>query len=168
MNFAEQTEVSESLKVVHELLSSGIFARANGGHIFVRSAFIDALISLRALMYKSERYAKRISFTDDVLVAGKVKDVTDLIKFVRDAVCHPDSENHKIEDDAIAKFNVTYGKACLIQMGDFRQESLYEDEVYFTFGRQGIYLNRHIVRAFQEAKVNLLPLLDDWLRPRGI
>jgi len=168
MNFAEQNEVSECFESVHRLLTSGIFAPANRAHIFVRPAFIDALISLRALMYKSERYAKRISFADDVLVAGKVKDVTDLIKFVRDAVCHPDSENHKIEDDAIASFNVTYGKGCLIQIGDFRQESLYDDEVYFTFGRQGIYLNRHIVRAFQEAKVNLLPLLDDWLRPRGI
>lgn len=168
MNFAEQSEVSQSLTVVHGLLASGIFAPDNWGHIFVRSAFIDTLISLRALMYKSERYAKRISFVDDVLVAGKVKDVTDLIKFVRDAVCHPDSDNHKIENDAIATFNVTYGKGCLIQMGDFRQESLYEDEVYFTFGRQGIYLNRHIVRAFQEAKVNLIPLLDNWLRPKGL
>lgn len=168
MDFAEQSEVSQSLRVIHGILSSGIFARQNANHVFVRSAFIDSLISLRALMYKSERYAKRISFTDDVLLVNKVKDVTDLIKYVRDAVCHPDSDNHRIDGGNIASFNVTYGKACLMQIGDFRQESLYEDDIYFTFGVQGIYLKRHIVRAFEEAKVNLMPLLDNLQRPHGI
>lgn len=167
MDFAEQSEVSQSLQVIHGLLSSGIFHPQNASHVFLRSAFIDLLISLRALMYKSERYAKRISFNDDVLVADKVNDVSDLIKYVRDAVCHPDSDNHKIEGN-IATFNVIFGKGCLLQIGDFRQESLYEDDIYFTFGDQGIYLKRHIVRAYQEAKENLMPLIDEWQRPRGI
>ncbi|CEL28762.1 hypothetical protein [Pseudomonas fluorescens] len=168
MDFAEQSEVSQSLQVVHGLLASGIFQPQNAQHVFFRSAFIDSLISLRALMYKSERYAKRISFSDDVLIAGKVKDVSDLIKYVRDAVCHPDSENHKIEGGDIATFNVIFGKGCLMQIGDFRQESLYEDDIYFTFGGQGIYLKRHILRAYEEAKQNLIPLIDKWLRPDGI
>ncbi|EJM48120.1 hypothetical protein [Pseudomonas sp. GM48] len=168
MDFAEQSEVSQSLRVVHGLLSSGIFHPQNAGHVFFRSAFIDSLISLRALMYKSERYAKRISFNDDVLVADKVKDVTDLIKYVRDAVCHPDSDNHKIEGGSIATFNVIFGKGCLMQIGDFRQESIYEDDIYFTFGGQGIYLKRHIIRAYKEAKENLMPLIDEWQRPRDL
>ncbi|MFI8479673.1 hypothetical protein ACIGCM_03790 [Pseudomonas sp. NPDC078700] len=168
MDFAEQAEVSQSLRVVHGLLSSGIFQPKHSSHVFFRSAFIDSLISLRALMYKSERYAKRISFVDDVLIAPKVNDVTDLIKFVRDAVCHPDSNNHKIEGGNIATFNVIFGKGCLLQIGDFRQESLYEDDIYFTFGGQGIYLRRHIIRAYEEAKENLMPLIDEWQRPKDI
>lgn len=168
MDFSEQSEVSQSIRVIDGLLRSGIFHPQNSGHIFLRSAFIDSLISLRALMYKSERYATRISFADDVLVAGKVKDVTDLIKYVRDAVCHPDSDNHKINGGNIATFNVIFGKGCLLQIGDFRQESLYEDDIYFTFGGQGIYLRRHIIRAFEEAKNNLLPLIDEWCRPTRI
>ena len=168
MDFAEQNEISQSLRVVHGLLESGIFSQQNAGHIFFRSAFIDSLISLRALMYKSERYSKRIAFADDVIVAGKVKDVTDLIKYVRDAVCHPDSDNHKLEGGGVATFNVVFGKGCLLQIGDYRQESLYDDEIYFTFGGQGIYLHRHIIRAFKEAKENLLPLMDEWQRPRDI
>jgi hypothetical protein len=168
MDFAEQTEVAQSLQIVHGLLVSGIFHPQNSRNVFFRSAFIDSLISLRALMYKSDRYAKRISFTDDVLIAGKVKDVSDLIKYVRDAVCHPDSENHKADENLIASFNVVFGKGCVIAVGDFKQESLYDDDVFFTFGGQGIYLRRHIVRAFEEAKANLLPLLDHWLRPKDL
>ena len=168
MDFAEQNEVSQSLKVVHNLLNSGIFHPENAGHVFFRSAFIDLLISLRALMYKSERYAKRISFTDDILETDKVKDVSDLIKYVRDALCHPDSDNHKIGEGNIATFNVIFGKGCLMQFGDFRQESLYDDDIYLTFGGQGIYLRRHIIRAYEEAKVSLMPLIDEWQRPQGI
>ncbi len=60
-----------------------------------------------------------------------------------------------------ATFNVAFGKANLMKINDFEQKSLYEDDICFFFGLKGIYLNRHIVRAFQEAKNNLEPYLND-------
>jgi len=116
------------------------------------------LIALRDLMYKSQKFASRISFTDDVPQSEKVKDVSDLIKYVRDVLCHPDSDNHYIEKGNIkATFNVAFGKVNLMKIGEFEQKSLYEDDVCFFFGSIGIYLNRHIVRAYQDAKNNLEP-----------
>lgn len=168
MDSAEQAEICRSFRTVHGLLNSGIFHQENIGHILLRSAFIDLLISLRALMWKSDNYSKRISFTDDVSLVGKVKDVTDLIKYVRDAVCHPDSANLRIGSGVIAPFSVHFGKGPIVQLGGCVQQSLYEDDVYFTFGGQGIYLFRHIIRAFEEAKANLLPLIDERRRPKDI
>jgi hypothetical protein len=121
---------------------------------------VEALIALRDLMYKAEKYASRISFTDDVTVTEQVADVTALIKYVRNALCHPDSENHYLEKGNIkATFNVCFGKGTLLKMGDFEQTNPYEDETCFFFGSQRIFLGRHILRAYDEAKSKLVPLL---------
>lgn len=125
MDSAEQAEICRSFRTVHGLLNSGIFHQENIGHILLRSAFIDLLISLRALMWKSDNYSKRISFTDDVSLVGKVKDVTDLIKYVRDAVCHPDSANLRIGSGVIAPFSVHFGKGPIVQLGGGLSSSRY-------------------------------------------
>ncbi|URR00428.1 hypothetical protein LOC50_14445 [Pseudoalteromonas sp. SCSIO 43095] len=111
-------------------------------------------------MYKTEKFSDRIDFKDDVLIEGKIKDVSDLIKYVRDALCHPDSDNHYIEKNNIkSSFNVAFGKCTLMKMDDFEQSSKYDDDVCFFFGSKSIYLKRHIIRAHQEAKEKLTPLL---------
>ncbi len=124
-----------------------------------RAAFIELLIALRDLMYKSEKFSTRIAFVDDVKRTEKINDVSDLITYVRDALCHPDSENHYIEAGNIkSTFNVAFGKVKVLKMGDFEQSSQYQDDICFFFGSQGIYLKRHIMRAFEEAKCKLLPI----------
>ncbi len=165
MEFFEQLEVCVSIKAVEDILRTDIFSEEMRNSVFVRSAFIDTLISLRALMYKTARYVKRIDFVDDVHIDGNVKDVTDLIKFVRDAVCHPDSDNHKVEGGNFSAFNVAYGITGIIKLGDNEQRGLYADDVYFMFGEQGIYLKRHMLRAFEQAKESLAPLIGDELKP---
>jgi hypothetical protein len=118
-------------------------------------------MNLRDLMYKAEKYDTRISFTDDVKVTENVTDVTGLIKYVRDALCHPDSDNHYIEKGNIkATFNVCFGKGTLLKMGDFEQSNPYQDDISFFFGSQRIFLRRHVLRAYEEAKNKLAPLLN--------
>ncbi len=161
MDFLTKCEIESTFRRLNEILASGIFAPQNGGHIFVQSAFIETLIRLRDLMFKTEQYSSRISFTDDVVTSAKVNDVTDLIKFVRDALCHPESENHYIDvaNQIKATYNVAYGKGALLSIGTAAQASDYDDDVCFFFGLQKIYLHRHIIRAFDEAKQKLSPLL---------
>jgi hypothetical protein len=131
------------------------------GHPLFQSAFIEVLIYLRDLTYETEKYAKRIDFIDDVTVRGEVKDATALIKYVRDAMCHLDSDNHYIEPGNMkASFNVQFGKGTLLKVGDFEQSSPYEDDICFFFGSQRIFLKRHILRAIEESKDLLAPLLE--------
>lgn len=161
MDFFDKSDIQGSLRRIEELLSCGIFEPKNSSHVLMRAAFIELLISLRDLMYKAEKYSSRIDFTDDVSVGERIKDVSDLIKYVRDALCHPDSDNHYIEKGNMkATFNVTFGKANLLKIGDFEQASLYEDDICFFFGTKGIYLKRHVIRAFEEAKAKLEPLVN--------
>jgi hypothetical protein len=162
IDFHTKSDIDSAIKRIDELLSCGIFNSGNSGNVLFRAAFIEMLIALRDLMYKSEKFSSRISFEDDVPKSEKVKDVSDLIKYVRDALCHPDSNNHYIEVGNIkATFNVAFGKCNLMKIGEFEQKSLYQDDICFFFGSMGIYLNRHIVRAYQEAKKNLEPYIEN-------
>ena len=160
MDFFDQSDIESSIRRTDELLSCGVFQPANSQHVLFRAAFIELLIGLRDLMFKTEKFASRISFEDDVRQTEQVRDVSHLIKFVRDALCHPDSDNHYIEvGNMKATFNVAFGRASLLKVGDFEQSSKYEDDICFFFGSQGIYLKRHVIRAFDEAKIKLIPLL---------
>ena len=161
IDFFIKGEIQESIKRIEELLDSEIFLPKNSESLFVRSAFIETLVCLRDLMYKAAKYAERVNFDDDIVKTNKIKDITDTIKYVRDALCHLDSDNHYVEKGNIrASYNVLYRKARLLKIGDFEQASDYDDDVCFFFGSQKIYLKRHIMRAFEEAKRRLLPLLD--------
>ena len=160
VDFFTKSDVESAIHRIDELLSCGIFQQQNSHNVLFRAAFIELLIALRDLMYKSEKLATRIAFVEDVKKTEKIKDVSDLIKYVRDALCHPDSENHFIEARNIkSTFNVAFGKANLLKMGDFEQSSQYQDDICFFFGSQNIYLKRHIVRAFEETKSKLLPII---------
>jgi hypothetical protein len=160
LDFFEKSDIEQAISHINELLQCGIFQPENSQNALFRAAFIELLIALRDLMYKAQKHAARIAFDDDVRKTDKVQDVSDLIKYVRDALCHPDSDNHYIEAGNIkATFNVAFGKVNLMKIGEFEQSSAYPDDICFFFGSQGIYLHRHIVRAFEEAKQKLLPLL---------
>lgn len=159
MDFHVRSDIEGAFRRVDALLSCGIFKPEASGHVLFRAAFVELLIAMRDLMFKAERYADRISFDDDVEKFEKVSDVTDLIKHVRDAICHPDSDNHFLVKGSIkSSFNVVFGSGSLLQMGDVIQGSEYEDDICFFFGKGKIYLNRHIVRAFKEAEEKLKPL----------
>lgn len=162
MDLLTAADIFTTVLRINELLSSDIFHYANRRHVLVRSAFTELLIHLRDLMSKAESHSTRISFTDDVTLTNTVKDVSDLIKFVRDALCHQHIYNHKLTTGpqvAKVSFNVAYGKGELMQINNITVQSDYDDDVCFFFGAQKIYLKRHIIRAFDEAKQKLLPLL---------
>lgn len=164
LDFFTKSDIESSIYAIEKIINTGIFNDENSQNVFVRASFTQILIYLRDLMYKSEKYAnKRIDFTDDVTPLNennfKVKDVSDLIKFVRDAICHPDVPHHYFSDGVKATFNIVYGKGQLMQIDGVDIKSDYEDDVCFFFGKEKIYLKRHIIRAYNEAKRALMPLL---------
>lgn len=162
INFFIKGDIEDSIKRIEKILNTGIFTPQNIGNVFVKSAFIETLICLRDLMAKCEKFASRISFNDDVFITEKVNDVTDLIKYIRDALCHLDSNNHFLPDTNIkATYNVLFGQGVGISIDGVNiASSNYDDDVCFCFGEQKIYLERHIIRSFKEAKSKLLPLIS--------
>lgn len=160
LDFFTKGDIENDIRRIQELLQTEIFLPSNIKHPLCKSAFIELLICLRDLMYKSERYSTRINFEDAVTKTEKVSDVTDLIKFVRDALCHPDIPHHYIEKGNIkSTYNIAFGKCTLMQINDIEIKSEFDDDICFFFGTQKIYFKRHILRAFEEAKQKLIPLL---------
>ncbi|RPJ81810.1 MAG: hypothetical protein EHM18_16450 [Acidobacteria bacterium] len=158
MDWYDESEIKDDFQRAESILGSGIFEPGNAGHPLFKSAFIELLICLRDLMYKAAEYATPIDFTDDVTIQGKVKDVSSLIKYVRDALCHVDSNNHYIDAGMKASFNVQFGRGRM-KVGALEQVNPYPDDTCFFFGTQRIYLKRHVLRAFDEARNGLSPLI---------
>ena len=157
-----QAEILSDIQRVETVLGSGIFDAGRASHPLFPSALTEVLIRVRDLLAKAEKYAQRVSFTDDVTVKGKVNDVTGLVAFVRDAVCHIDSGKHDHDEvQARVSFNVVVGKACLAEINGVRIESEYGDDIAFFFGPQRLYLRRHLLRAYKEAEASLRPFLAD-------
>jgi hypothetical protein len=160
IDFNAQSDIQDDIRRIETIINTGIFKVDNSKHPLLKSAFIEVLICLRDLMYKTEKYDSRISFTDDIKITPKVYDISELIKFVRDALCHIDIANHFIPNTSIkSTFNIAHGKCNIMKIGNITISSDYEDDICFFFGEQKIYLKRHIIKALEETKQKLLPLM---------
>jgi len=161
MDFYTKSDIESSFRRIDELLVCGIFEPHNSRNHLVRSALTELLILVRDLMAKAKIFAEPVEFSDDVNVTKQVKNVSDAVKFVRDAICHVDSENRNHEEcNARLSYNIAYGKCNLAKIGDVEIKSDYEDDICFFFGSQKLYLRRHIIRAYEDAKAKLLPLVE--------
>ncbi len=155
-----RSEIESDIHRVDAILGSKIFDPNQVGNPLLLSALTELVIRVRDLLAKAQNHAVAVSFQDDVLLKGKVTDVTSLISYVRDAVCHIDSKKHDHDQfNARISFNVMIGAGCLAEINGVRLESTYGDDIAFFFGPQRLYLKRHIVRAYKEAVSQLRPLL---------
>lgn len=162
IDFFTAADIGQNVHRIEDIYATKIFSPKYAGHPLVKSAFIEVMICLRDLTVKAEKFGTRISFTDDVVITPETHDVTALIKFVRDALCHIGIYNHFVIPDQIkASFNINYGKGARMPFqpySDIELVSDYDDDICFFFGLHKIYLRRHILRAFEDARQQLLPL----------
>jgi hypothetical protein len=163
MDWSSARKIESTLEEIHKIFGTGIIANENVGHPLFRAAFVQILILLRDVMAKAEILGKRISFADHIEQNDKVKDITDLVAYVRNALCHLESPNHLIDIDRnnSVSFCVAVGKGNLMRIGDILLSSEFEDGMRIFFGSQGIYMQRHIIRALKEASDFLLPLAKE-------
>ncbi len=164
IDFFTAGELHNDFMRLEEILASDIFHVSNAHHHLVKSAFIEVMVCLRDLLSKVDKYGTRISFTDDVSVTSEIKNITDLVIFIRDAVSHSYTYHHWVVPDVVkSSFIVMYGKKTFYPCPFAPYENVaissdYKDDVCFCFGLQKIYLKRHIRRAVDLAKDQLLPL----------
>ena len=162
MDIKAQQECQESIRRIEQLLNCGIFNQVHFKHPLQKSAFIELMICLRDLLHKAKKYATPISFADDVLQNKYVSDITSAVTAVRDACCHIDSFKRDFEGQwGRMSYNVVYGKGGVMTLPSegVALRSDYEDDIAYFFGHNRLYMKRHIIRAFQEARSVLEPLL---------
>jgi hypothetical protein len=152
MDFKTKSEIFTDINRIDTIIKTDIFNKENYEHPLKESAFIDLIIKLRDLLYKSEELGKRIDFKEDIVLKNSVEDITDAVIYIRDAACHIHSRNHILIKNIVFTFNVVYGKGNMISIPGISPTSDYDDDVCFFYGEQKLYLKRHITRAFNEAK----------------
>jgi hypothetical protein len=152
--------VESNISRVRTLLACGIFDPQGARNPLYLSALTKLTIRVNDLVGKAAAAGCPVNFDNDVIKQGDVKDVSSLISFIRNAVCHISSGTHKLDDlNAWLSFCSQVGKGCFAEINGRRFECLYEDDTAFFFGEQRIYLKRHLVRAFEQARASLEPLL---------
>lgn len=126
-----------------------------------QSVFIELLIRLNDMLYVLDRSWRRVKRSDDVQMPVKQKkaesiDITDLVFFLRNAVCHVDTDKDYIDrkgNSARFVFNRFIGK-CSLMINGHTLGCDYSDDTAFYYGATRIYLVRHIKRLIGE-----IPLL---------
>lgn len=159
MDFFTQGQIQSDISRIEMILNCGVFNLESNLHIMRKSASTELMICLHDLLQKCNAENVRITFTDHMDVTSDISDITDLVAKIRNAVCHITSELHMASDNVRFSFNVAYGQVNVAQIGDIKLKSDFPDDVAFFFGTLRIYLKRHIIRAFLEAKSNLSPLI---------
>lgn len=138
-----------------ELSKSEIFNNISQRNPFLFSVIIEMLIRLRDLMFKSDKVVgTRVNFKDDVIITDTVKDITDLIKYAQDAVCHIESNNNIMDEHVYSSLSIIRGRGMFLK--DL-PSSVYDDDFAIIFGKQRIYYKHRMLRAFNQAVKNLLP-----------
>jgi hypothetical protein len=84
-------EITSDIERIRSVLNVAMFTPGNAGHPLFHSALTELLIKLRDLLAKSEKFSKRVCFQDDVIIKGKVNDVTALVCEMRFVMLTPAS-----------------------------------------------------------------------------
>jgi len=160
--FRAKEDIKKSIKSIEDLLATRIVETPP--YNAVSWAVVSRLsVLVRDLVEKSDALAgKRVDFTDDVIVRGRVRDAASLITFMRDALCHIESDNHLLSPTTELTLIAAFGKAKPNRShpsGADIPPADYDDDIAFIFGVQRIYFRRHLLRAFRESVANLSDFL---------
>ena len=159
MEVYDYQDCNSDIERIVELLRCGIFEKQNSGSVVFQSAFIELMICLRDLLFKCEKYAERITFSDDILTSTSVTDVTDAVTAVRNACCHIQSGERVADELGSRTVMVSFGKGSLYKSPTADLSADYDDDIAFFYGANRLYMTRHIARAFEEAVDQLRPVM---------
>ena len=159
MNESDIQDIRTDCHRIDEILATGIFERKNIRNPLMQSAFVELIIHLRDLMAKCRNEGVPVEFSDDILLQGDISDVWDAVSAMRDAVCHITSHRRHFDSYGNRGIFFCHGKGVITDTPECRLESEYDDDLAVFYGRIRLYMNRNIVRAYEEAKAALDPLI---------
>ncbi len=148
MEWYHKGDIESDIKKIDKIFSTGIFSDRNFVNILFESAIIHVLIVLNDLLQKAHSEGKRINQTENIDSKNGCKDVTDLVNYCRNAVCHMASKNHFINENTKFSFNIAIGSPRAFVIGDTVYGSEFLDDIALYWGSQRLYLKRHVLSAF--------------------
>ncbi len=159
MDIFTMLDIDNGIRRIEAVLATDIFTQKHDKHPLATAAITEVMICLNDLLQKTKKFGFPVTFTEDVVIVGTVKDITDLVNDVRNTLCHIPSKTRFLEENLKVGKVVLYGKVRGLTLGTTPISSDYADDVCFIFGKVKIYLFRHIYRALIEAKFNVTLLI---------
>ncbi|MFZ1218218.1 MAG: hypothetical protein WAO00_02940, partial [Chthoniobacterales bacterium] len=157
VDFHDSMRLDYECARINEILGTALFQpRIQDCHPLFWSAITEVLINLRDLCWFADKAQARLAWSDDLSPNTLCKDVTDLITFCRDGLCHSHTYHKYIDRDTemVGIKNIVTGKNDPdlpgMRIGGIELRCEYDNEVALFIGKERLYLKRHIVRAFHE------------------
>jgi hypothetical protein len=155
----------KELNTVKNLLDTGILDDINHPCVEFRSpVFTETVIRLNDILQLLSQHDRRIIYAQDVIQSEDIKDVTDLVNRLRNAACHLNSGNREVSDleniRILFSFNLVGPKTKLPLVKGFLLENNYADDLAYYYGRDRIYLKRHLYKLVQDLIPNKLKSLE--------
>ena len=155
-------QLSEHLTVIDQMLHQHVFNRTAAFTNVTRTLFVGLIPLLGDLLQQSEQAGKRIDFLDEVGTNGKIQDITSLLAAMRRSLYNFAGSVSKdpgltIVDPAINHF---YGAGVGYFANGLFFRCDHDDELAFFVGYDRVFFFRHLVRAFNEAKMYLQATLN--------
>jgi len=152
-NFAawmRASDVQSSIARCADLFNCGVLSSGNSAGVVFESSVTLLLIHLSDLLQKAKADGHRVAFSDDMEVTEAIPDVTELVRTCRNAACHVSSGDHKID---MGKFTFCvasgYGPGAFV-IDDQRMGCDYADDIAIYYGKNRVYLRRHLLRSFEQ------------------
>ena len=127
-------------------------------HPFYLSVLIEMLIILDDLLSKIKEI-NRVAFKDDVpqdvkLYGDSKNDITDFVRYFRNAVCHINNDKRAVGDTInVISFCMSVGVGKLFETDEVHVGGKYEDDACLMMGDKQLYIKRHITRVYEELKL---------------
>jgi len=158
----EDLEIVNALYRTQRIIKSKFLERKSSVKgLFYMSALMEFIIHLKFLLESAEKFSVPVNFNDDIPeFNGQRKDgyrdINGLVKFFRDAICHQLAfDKRKISKKMVSR-------ASIFQIGTTRSANdigehfcKYNDDIAFIMGDHYVYIKRHLIRAANEALVQL-------------
>lgn len=163
-----QATIALAVAVCSELLESGVFDGDTHNRSF-NSAIAALLTQLQYLsnlcrdLDEGGHPGTRLTCPDDVMRTVEVRDLHDLITYARSALSRDANRapTYRIgEDFQLTAIIASRRRGTLATIQGVAYRNDYDDDLAMLMGWQRVYLCRHLVRAFIEARIRLKPFLD--------
>lgn len=164
ITFLESLQVNNNIDRIKEILDSNILqtAASKDRSSLCESALIEYLIRLNDLLQKCKKLDMWLNFKDDIL---NDDNITNLISNLRNSACHITSNWRLLNNEIPFCFSIIGPLRTAKYWSWISNE--YEDDIIFCYGNNYAYLNRHLVRAYNESKdklnnIEIEPPLDSY------
>lgn len=124
------------------------------------SAAIEFLMLLHNVLSVADAMGRRVALSLDVGTHG---DVTALVAACRNAVCHPPSGRHAFAPGLVFSYGVAFGAGRILESPAGTIDTKFPDDAAFVFGRNIVYVRRHLYAAAAIALASLRAELNPWL-----